>query len=366
VTTHRINSRLYQVATALFVLFGHNLYGQTQPFTLSGSVRDSATGMPIPAVSVFLNGTSKGTTTHDDGTFLLTGIQPGGYQLVISAIGYTTFQTDINTRQLASILNVILQTRAVELAADTVEPGDINGWRKWGRLFWNIFIGTTHNASYCTIENKDVLRFHYNPKSRKVTVSAVEPLIIVNEALGYTIEYRLESFSYDLSRDAFAFYGHPFFRELTPRDSEQKQDWEYNRRLAYLGSILHFMRSLYKGRLREEGFIVAHEVRSPNRKKHIKTVYSYDSLVTINPDQSRSFSFIGDFTIIYSNTDIGISTGRSVLELLSPVPIRIDENGSYFPLLSLFIQGRWAKTQTVGNIVPIDYTPPSSDPSPIH
>jgi hypothetical protein len=210
-----------------------------------------------------------------------------------------------------------------------------------------------------------VLQFHHNPQSRKLTVSAVEPLIIVNKALGYTIEYRLKTFSYDLSRDAFAFYGHPFYREMTPRDSVQQQDWEDNRRLAYLGSLLHFMRSLYKGRLREEGFTVGHEVRSPNRKKHVKTVYNFDSLVTINSDQSRSFSFIGDFTIIYRNTDLGISTTRSVLELLSPVSIRIEENGSYFPLLSLFMQGSWAKTQTVGNIVLIDYTPSSADPSPI-
>lgn len=327
---------------------------------------DSSTGKPIPAVSVFLNGTSKGTVTNDDGTFFLNGIPPGGYQLVISAIGYATFQTEINTRLLPPYLNVTLQTRAVELTAVIVEPGDKDGWRKWGKLFWNIFIGTTRNAFSCTIENKDVLRFHYIPKSRKFTVSAVEPLIIVNKALGYTIEFRLETFSYDLSRNAFEFYGHPLFREMTSRDSVEQQDWESNRQLAYLGSILHFMRSLYKGRLREEGFIVGHEVKSPNRKKHNKTVYNYDSLVTINPDQSRSFYFIVDFTVSYSNADLGIPYTRSVLELLSPVSIRIEENGSYFPLLSLFMQGSWAKTQTVGNIVPIDYSPPSTDPSPIH
>jgi hypothetical protein len=327
-------------------------------FALSGSVRDSSTGKPIPAVSVFLNGTSKGTVTNDDGTFLLDGILPGGYQLVISTIGYATFQIEINTQQLPPNLNVTLQTRAVELAAATVEPADKDGWRKWGRLFWNIFIGTTRNASYCTIENKDVLRFHFNPKSKKVTVSAFDPLIIVNKALGYTIEYRLETFSYNLSGGAFEFDGHPLFREMTPGDSVEQQTWESNRQLAYLGSVLHFMRSLYKGRLREEGFVVGHEVRSTKRKKQIKTVYNYDSLVTINHDKSRTFSFIGDFIVIYGNGDLGIPFTRSVLELLSPVSIRIEENGSYFPLLSLYMQGSWAKTQTVGNIVPIDYVPP--------
>jgi len=143
---------------------------------------------------------------------------------------------------------------------------------------------------------------------------------------------------------------------MTPRDSEQQQNWKYNRQLAYLGSILHFMRSLYKGRLREEGFMVANEVKWQNTGKqriraiynpdttktgsiprdtlryyrkilrepdyHTKTLYSYDSLVTINHDQSRSFSFIGDFIVIYSNADLGIPYTRSVLELLSPATTR--------------------------------------------
>jgi carboxypeptidase-like protein len=147
-------------------LIGRGLTAQIQVYSLSGSVTDSTTGKPIPAVSVFLSGTSKGTITKDDGSFLLIGIPPGGYQLVISAISYATFQTNINTRELPTNLNVALHPRAADLAAVTVEP-----------------------------------------------------LIIVNIALGYTIEYRLENFSYDLSRDAFAFYGHPLYREMTPRDS---------------------------------------------------------------------------------------------------------------------------------------------------
>jgi len=38
---------------------------------LTGSVKDSATGKPLPGVSVFLNGTSKGTVTRADGAFVL-------------------------------------------------------------------------------------------------------------------------------------------------------------------------------------------------------------------------------------------------------------------------------------------------------
>src|SRR5579863_6784743 len=104
-----------------FLLIAGAVSAQPPVYKLSGSATDASTGKPIAAVSVFLNGTSKGTTTHDDGAFLLTGIPPGSYQLIISAIGYATFQTTIDTRSLPSVLNVTLQTRSTELAAVTVE-----------------------------------------------------------------------------------------------------------------------------------------------------------------------------------------------------------------------------------------------------
>jgi hypothetical protein len=278
------------------------------------------------------------------------------------------------------------------LAAVTVGPGNENGWKKWGKAFWDTFIGTTENASLCTIENKDALRFHFDRNNRKLAVSAAEPIIVVNKALGYKMEYRLESFSYDLPTQDFSYYGFLFFQEMTPDDSAQRQDWIANRRRAYLGSMRHFIRSLYSGRLREEGFIVAHEVKVPNREKervqaiykqeavrrgsipgdtpfhyrkvlrqpdyYIKTLYNYDSLVTINPDQTGSFTFTGDFIITYRNAKLGIEAASSTLKLVYPVSLQIDENGSYSPPQTVVTKGTWVKTQTVANLLPSDYYPP--------
>src|SRR5580658_5536902 len=378
--------------TLFFLLIARALSAQPQAYALSGSVTDAATGKPIAAVSVFLNGTSKGTTTHDDGAFLLTGIRFGSYQLIVSAVGYATFQTTIDTRTLPSALNVTLQTRSTELAAVTVEPGNENGWKKWGKIFWDTFIGTNENASMCTIENKNALRFHFDGNNRKLAVSAAEPIIIVNKALGYRMEYRLEAFSYDLPTQDFSYYGFLFFQEMTAVDSAQQQDWIANRRRAYLGSMRHFIRSLYSGRLREEGFIIAHEVKVPNKEKErinaiykqevvrrgsipgdtpfhyrkvlrqpdyfIKTLYNYDSLVTINSDQTRSFTFTGDFIVTYRNAALGIVAASSTLKLVYPVSLLIDENGSYSPPQTVVTKGAWVKTQTVANLLPSDYTPP--------
>jgi CarboxypepD_reg-like domain len=373
---------------ALLVVQG--LSAQTQFYTLSGSVTDSANGKPIAAVSVFLNGTSIGTTTHDDGSFLLTGIPAGGYQLIISAVGFATFESVIYTSHIPSNLNVTLHSRASELAAVTVIPDIQNGWNKWGGTFWDYFIGTTDNASSCTIENKDVLRFHYYKKSKRLVVSAVEPLIIVNRALGYIIEYRFGEFSYDFSEPLVRFNGFLFFREMTPTYSGQQQVWESARQRAYSGSIRHFMRSLYHRRLHEEGFLVLHQVKKPNTEKErvkaiynpaiagtsgissdslrhyrkvlrepdyfIQTLNNYDTLLTINADKTRSFYFIGVFTV--AHVQLGIPNISSSMELTSAMPLHIEENGSYSPQQNLLLKGVWAKTEIVANFLPSDYTPP--------
>ena len=387
------------ILLVITVLIARGLSAQPQVYTLSGSVRDSATGKPIAAVSVFLNGTSKGTTTHDDGSFSLTGIPAGGYQLIISAIGYTTFQTEINTSQLPSNLVVALHSRASELAAVTVEPYMQNGWNKWGGTFSDYFIGTGDNATSCTIENKEVLRFRYDRKSKRLFVSAAEPLIIDNNALGYIIEYHFGTFSYNFSDGQLRFYGFVFFREMTPTYAGQQRVWEKARQRAYLGSMTHFMRSLYHGRIKQEGFLILHQVKKQNTEKErvkaiydpamagtggistgtgaisadslryyrkvlrepdyfVRTLNNYDTLLTVNADHTRSFSFNGIFTVGYANAPLGIPNTSSSIELIYPVSLRIEENGTYTPLQILLWRGAWARTETVANYVPNDYTPP--------
>ncbi len=382
-----------KVGKLFFITFliVRGLTAQSQIYELSGTVTDSMTGKPIAAVSVFLNATSIGTATHDDGSFILAGIPAGGYQLIISAIGYTTFQTLINTSYLPSNLNVTLHSRASELAAVTVIPDIQNGWNKWGGTFWDYFIGTTDNASSCTIENKDVLRFHYNRKSKRLVVNAVEPLNIVNKALGYTIEYRFGEFSYDFSDPLVKFNGFLFFRKMTPTYEGQQKVWESARQHVYFGSLIHFMRSLYQDRLHEEGFLILHQVKKINTEKErvkavynpsiasaggfssdsilyyrkilhepdyfIRTLNNYDTLLTINDDGTRSFYFTGVFTV--AHVQLGIPHPSSSMELTSPLPLHIEENGSYSPQQILLLKGVWAKTETVANFLPSDYTPPA-------
>ncbi len=372
--------------------------------TLSGSVKDAATGKPLAGISVFLNATSKGTVTRADGHFVLPGIPGGRYEVIISAVGYQTVNVAISTHSLPPELNVELHVKASELAAVVVEPYLKDGWKKYGKLFLDYFIGTTENANHTKLKNHEVLRFHYYLKSRLLTVTAADPLIIENKALGYNLEYRLEKFEYDMSTNIISYAGYPLFTEMTADFASTKLDWEQHRRYAYLGSMMHFMRTLYKGQLYAEGFIVEHEIQIPNlEKQRVKAIYkqnitntdsttsidtlhhywavlrepdfftqktrSTDDLLTTHPDQTRTLFFTGDCSVIYGNGHLGIPYQESTINLMELVPIDIGENGSYYPS-RILSKGNWSKTETIANLLPRDYelyepaTPASQGPLP--
>src|SRR5258708_5559763 len=98
----KILSLLVFSLLTVFLLFvqSQGALAQPQGNTLTGSVKDAASGKSLPGISVFLNSTSKGTVTRADGTFVLAGIPPGRYQIVVSAIGYETVVIEISSRSL--------------------------------------------------------------------------------------------------------------------------------------------------------------------------------------------------------------------------------------------------------------------------
>jgi TonB-linked SusC/RagA family outer membrane protein len=85
--------------------------------TVKGIVTDQ-TGQPVPGVSVFVKGTTLGTTTDLDGNFLLTipGEMLGG-RLVFSSIGYAEVEMSIGNRRT---FDVTMQEASVELEATVV------------------------------------------------------------------------------------------------------------------------------------------------------------------------------------------------------------------------------------------------------
>ena len=63
------------------------------PGKITGRVAEEGTGVTLPGVSVYLEEEpSVGTTTDADGTYVLLGVRPGTYTLVMSYVGFVTLK----------------------------------------------------------------------------------------------------------------------------------------------------------------------------------------------------------------------------------------------------------------------------------
>ena len=68
------------------------IFGQ-QSVTITGSVEDEVTGEPLPFVNIYVDGTSIGTASNDEGKFRL-NLPPGEHIIVFSMIGYSNVELE--------------------------------------------------------------------------------------------------------------------------------------------------------------------------------------------------------------------------------------------------------------------------------
>jgi hypothetical protein len=204
-------------------------------------------------------------------------------------MGYQTFSLSIDTRQLTEPLTIVLKAKVEELENVTIGPGEESTWEKWGKFFLENFIGTMPESQQCFIENSSAIRFRHYPKQKLLRATSQKPLIITNKALGYTITYQLEYFQYDFDSKVVYYLGYPLFREMDPKNERRQKQWTENRKDAYYGSQLHFLRSIYRNIALQEGFEMRKLVKKPNQEKErVKKLMfnSFESNGTLNISMS--------------------------------------------------------------------------------
>jgi hypothetical protein len=258
----------------LFLLGAIHVFSQEKN-RIIGRVLNGETNMPIPNASVFITNTSKGTITSNTGEFELRGIPAGNYDLVISSVGYATQVFSFSSEKLPLNVKVLLAPKAAELETVTVEPFEKNGWQEWGVFFTENFIGTTDAAKLCRIRNYKTIRFRFSKKKNVLTAVAEEPLIIENRALGYKIQYQLEEFRFNFNDRTLFYLGYTLFEDMAKGKKRVPKRYIENRKKAYEGSMVHFIRSLYSNDLLNNGFETRRMVRIPNtEKKRVKDIMS--------------------------------------------------------------------------------------------
>ena len=364
--------------------------------TISGKVINEENKEPIAGANVFINNSSFKTITTADGKFEFTNINLQKGELIVNALGYKYEVIIIdNKNSNYQLISLKIQTKVLDEVL--VMSYEKDGYKKWGQLFFDNFIGKTEEAINCKIENQKALKFFYNKKINTLSVIANDPLKIENNALGYRIDYTLESFEFNTRYNTLFYSGYAVFTEMK-KGKKQMQQWKNKRKACYQGSVMHFMRALYRNNLNEEAFTVQKAMKVLNVKKeeynkemrqqlltkpkingkitlsvnsfkyNKKLTDETDSIYNITPQRlsTDSFAFIIDsetagmafkksLAISYKHPDLNKSV-YSFVKLLNPdEPLHIFQNGSYYTSMNFFTESFWAEHETVSRMLPIDF-----------
>jgi len=352
------------------------IYAQTGNFYISGTVINKETNLPLQGASVFAQNTTIGTATNAEGKFSLQ-LPAGGYDLVVTFTGFNTESRRITSSDIENrTIQFELKPREKEMeAVAIVSTSEVkDGWQKYGSFFTDHFIGRTANSTSCTIKNPETLKFYYSKKRNRLKVMATEPLQIENKALGYNIKYTLDSFTHNYDTQVSLYTGYPLFEEMTASNNEQKNAWELARSKAYKGSILHFMRSIYKKTLKEEGFEIQFLITYKDRESEKDTAFKlknvYAALNYLKDDSTQTVSVKPNqakIGILYTKEKPAAGYIKeynpeskefqfSILNFTAGESIVIEQNGYYFEQNDIAISEYWVWDK-VADQLPYTYTP---------
>jgi hypothetical protein len=346
-----------------------SVYSQSG-YSISGKIIDEASKLPLQGASVFAENTTIGTATNEQGSFTLR-LPDGGYSIVVTFTGYQTETKRVTAGDVGNkeiVIEIKKKEKSLEefVVKSTSEVAD--GLAKYGDFFMENFIGKTANSRLCYIKNKEALKFYYYRRSKRLKILATEPLEIVNEALGYTIKYELDSFVHEYNTQVSLYTGYPLFQPMQSNDAVLLEKWKAARKSAYNGSILHFMRSMHQKKLKEEGFEIQFIVNKNEKETAIPLKDFYGAMNYSKDDSSNTAEMLPrqkDVAVIYKNEpspDLYLATNPEVsskfqLSVLSFIPgesVNIEQNGFYFEQNDITITGYWA-WEKVADMLPYNF-----------
>jgi hypothetical protein len=333
---------------------------------ISGTVSDAETKQPLEGASVFAQNTTMGVVTKNDGSFKLQ-LNKGGYELIVSFTGYTSERINVEANG-DKTLNIELKKEDKSLSEVVVRSSNevLDGWEKYGDFFLDHFIGSSPVALMAKLENPEALKFYYFKRTDKLKVLATEPLRITHNALGYQMQYALDSFVYYYKSHINSYRGNCFYLNMDG-DSAQQLKWSNARLNAYLGSRLHFIRSYYDSSLKQEGFTVD-LLSIKDKNKFNRLTNPYDTAYFAFQDSSADVELW--FPVKASISYLKQKPEKEYLEEMAlpkdvPVqisyvdlaqPILIKENGYFIDQRSWVNQGYWS-WKNIGDQLPYDYIP---------
>ncbi len=343
---------------------------------ISGVVKEKGSNMPLPFANVFINNTTIGSATDENGVFVITGQIPETFELVASFVGYETVSVSI-TRNGKTNLNQNFELQAFEDKLSEVElkARRDKSWDRNMKQFREVFLALPDDPYLKDIEihNPWVVDFEkVNPEkgANYVKASAQVPLKITNKALGYEIDFHLQDFR--MLRNASRFFGQVYYSELISEDREQNTRWAESKENNYQGSVRHFLKSLLLGKSEEQGFefYQAFPDELGRQRTNDFTIELGESIKKINPDSVLKRPLAnGNYRIFlpervevhYRNkpwpNDYYTNVYHPISWLIAPGGyFDIDRNGVLIHPTQLVLSGHMGR-QRVARALPLDFEP---------
>ncbi len=353
---------------------GHILLEREEHQEISGRIVDSTNKKPIANASVFLNNTTTGAITDNDGVFKLTIARTGKYEIVVSMMGYAPYQKPLfadGSNITLPDIKIVPQVISLSEVKVKIDPRRDRDY-KW---FKEDFLGSSNFADKCRIINPEILDLNYNKKTKVLRASSSRLLEVENDALGYKLSYLLTHFYSNKNDGRVSFKGLVLFEQLTG-DPAQQQKWEKNRMKAYKGSSMHFLRSLLENQLDEEGFevLVLKKKAFPNYPNRyfdslgVTPLHVNDMVKLSDKKDIYALNFKSQLYVMYTrlhnykgnleSIPFGAQPGYAKTTVTFIAPYTFFDNSGIIinPGKHNFDDGYWSESR-VAELLPSDYEP---------
>jgi len=373
-----------------------------------GNVINYINDQPVEGAVVYLNGTEYRDESAADGSFSFQGVKEGTYDLIILAPSffnhlervsiYNSTTTQGNTTEFAihsSYANfaelpsdpdmaITALKSQVEQLQRKVSRNDFTFNQEWIenlQLFQRHFLGS-ERTSDISILNPQSIQFFRDTTNRDhiLSASSDDPLLIVNNRLGYRVEMVLDTLlirnsplGIDLHHQATTN-----FTEIETSNIESIERWEKNRQHVFRGSLRHFLMTLPTGRIHSEGFEMFSGARTQgpqsmgSTESSIQDVGVFADRILVETENPNEFylSPPEELTITFRHIDpqskpqfamSDWNMKRSFLQF-DEGDLRFNSNGLMLNPETLRVSGYW-KYEQVMEMLPHYYNPHIDHPA---
>lgn len=119
------------IIITLFTL-GLSINVGAQTATIKGRVVNSINNEPLPFVNIIVSGTTTGTTTDENGNFILSGLKPGFMRLEASFVGYKKYispEIEVSPAK-TNFIEIQLEQQKEQIEAVTVKASPFEKQKK--------------------------------------------------------------------------------------------------------------------------------------------------------------------------------------------------------------------------------------------